>query len=126
MIVRETFNPDIKEYRKLDKKNGLFYYLLLQDKNKRRYLKIGTTEQYMKKRLGAKDYKKYTFIKVLYLAECDKINDIYDLEDINRTILRNTKGMKWHKNDRFTYFRLPEHLPRTIKIVKFDEIPLTK
>ena len=33
------------------------------------------------------------------------------MEDLNKTILRNQKGLKWHKNDRFTYFILPKFLP---------------
>lgn len=63
------------------------------------------------KRFKDRDYKKYSFIKILYIAECDNKTEIYDMEDLNKTILRNQKGLKWHKNDRFTYFILPKFLP---------------
>lgn len=122
MIVKESYQPTT--YRRQSKDNGIFYYALLQDKTtRRRYLKIGTSERGVT-RFKDKDYKKYSFIKILYIAECDNKTEIYDMEDLNKSILRNQKGLKWHKNDRFTYFLLPKFLPvsnvfgelRTIKI----------
>lgn len=122
MIVRESYLP--VSYKRQSKDNGIFYYVLLQDKTtRRRYLKIGTSERGVK-RFKDKDYKKYSFVKILYIAECDNKTEIYDMEDLNKSILRNQKGLKWHKNDRFTYFQLPKILPisnvfgelRTIKI----------
>lgn len=109
MIVKESYQPT--SYRRQSKDNGIFYYALLQDKTtRRRYLKIGTSERGVT-RLKDKDYKKYSFIKILYIAECDNKTEIYDMEDLNKSILRNQKGLKWHKNDRFTYFLLPKFLP---------------
>ena len=109
MIIRESYLPT--NYRRKSKDNGIFYYVLLQDKaTRRRYLKIGTSERGVK-RFKDRDYKKYSFIKILYIAECDNKTEIYDMEDLNKTILRNQKGLKWHKNDRITYFILPKFLP---------------
>lgn len=109
MIINESYLPT--HYRRKSKDNGIFYYVLLQDRStKRRYLKIGTSERGVK-RFKDRDYKKYSFIKVLYIAECDNKVEIYDMEDLNKSILRNQKGLKWHKNDRFTYFQLPKILP---------------
>ena len=109
MIVNESYLPT--NYRRKSRDNGIFYYVLLQDRTtRRRYLKIGTSERGVK-RFKDRDYKKYSFIKILYIAECDNKTEIYDMEDLNKTILRNQKGLKWHKNDRFTYFQLPKILP---------------
>ena len=109
MLVNEELYP--KDYKMQSKSNGIFYYILLQERHtKRRYLKIGTSERGIR-RFSDKDYKKYSFKKLLYIAEFDNKDKIYDMEDLNKSILRNTKGLKWHKNDRFTYFQLPLTLP---------------
>ena len=109
MIVNESYLPT--NYKRKSKDNGIFYYALLQDRTtRRRYLKIGTSERGVKRFID-RDYKKYSFIKILYIAECDNKTEIYDMEDLNKTILRNQKGLKWHKSDRFTYFILPKLLP---------------
>lgn len=124
MIVRETFLPQGR-YRRQSTKNGIFYYVLLQEKgSRRRYLKIGTSERGAT-RFFDRDYKeKYSFVKILYIAECDNINDIYNLEDLNKAILRNQKGFTWHKNDRFCYFKLPNELPRCEKFNEYVSIKI--
>lgn len=109
MLINETFFPT--SYKMQSKNNGIFYYILLQERGtRRRYLKIGTSERGIQ-RFSDKDYKKYSFKKILYIAEFDNKTEIYNMEDLNKSILRNTKGLKWHKNDRFTYFLLPTFLP---------------
>ena len=76
-------------------------------------------------RFSDRDYKeKYSFVKILYIAECDNINDIYNLEDLNKAILRNQKGFTWHKNDRFCYFKLPNELPRCEKFNEYVSIKI--
>ena len=108
------------------KNNGIFYYILLQERGtRRRYLKIGTSERGVR-RFKDKDYKKYSFKRIIYIAEFDDIKNIYDMEDLNKCILRNTKGLKWHKNDRFTYFSLPEFLPVASRFGEMKKISIKK
>ena len=110
MIVREVYGDWIARRRSAD--NWIFYYVLLQEADtRRRYLKLGITSRGMA-RFKDKDYQKYSFIKPLYMIECDCANEVKDLEDLNRVILRNTKGLTFVDNDRFKYFVLPKQLPR--------------
>jgi hypothetical protein len=125
MIVREEFLPTLP-YKMQSKDNGIFYYILLQEKDtRRRYLKLGTSERGTA-RFNDKDYKKYSFKKILYIAEFDNKKNIYDMEDLNKSILRNTKGLKWHKNDRFTYFLLPPVLPVAVAFGEVRQLRIKK
>ena len=116
MITREAYG----EW--LDTDKNIFYYVLLQNaKTRTRYLKIGISSRSIKRFRDA-DYQKYSVIKPLYIAECDCANATKDLEDLNRTILRNTKGLTFIDNDRFRYFLLPKTLPRCEKFGEYVEI----
>lgn len=118
MIIREAHG----EW--LNTNNNIFYYVLLQDaKTKTRYLKLGISSRGTK-RFNDADYRKYSIIKPLYIAECDSANATKDLEDLNRTILRNTKGLTFVDNDRFRYFLLPKALPRCEKFGEYVEITI--
>ena len=125
MLINESFYPT-EQYKMQSKNNGIFYYILLQERGtRRRYLKIGTSERGIR-RFKDKDYKKYSFKRIIYIAEFDDIKNIYDMEDLNKSILRNTKGLKWHKNDRFTYFSLPEFLPVASRFGEMKKISIKK
>lgn len=88
---------------------AIAYYVIVQE-GRRRYLKIGTSERGTV-RFKDRDYQKYSKITPLCIFEVDRVNDIYDFEDLNKVELRNAKGIRWIKNDRFTYFILPNELP---------------
>ena len=118
MIVREAYG----EW--LDTKKNIFYYVLLQNATtKTRYLKLGISSRGIRRFKDA-DYRKYSVIKPLYIAECDSANTTKDLEDLNRTILRNMKGLTFVDNDRFRYFLLPKTLPRCEKFGEYVEITI--
>lgn len=115
-VVKEWNKPnrDTRFIRK-DKKNTFFYIVLLQ-KGRQRYLKIGTTEKGIGTRFSAKDYKEYSHIKFLWVAElaCDKAHNsdaCYHVEDLTRSAIREMKGFTFVKNDRFQFFQLPKQLP---------------
>lgn len=116
-VVKEWKHPDRKatKFVRTDKNNTFFYIVLLQ-KGRQRYLKIGTTENGIGSRFSAKDYKEYTNIKFLWVAEvaCDKPNNsdaCYHIEDLTRSAIREMKGFTFVKNDRFQFFQLPKELP---------------
>ena len=45
MLINESFYPT-EQYKMQSKNNGIFYYILLQEREtRRRYLKIGTSER---------------------------------------------------------------------------------
>ena len=114
MLINESFYPT-EQYKMQSKNNGIFYYILLQERGtRRRYLKIGTSERGVR-RFKDRDYKKYSFKKIIYIAEFDDIKNIYDME-----------GLKWHKNDRFTYFSLPEFLPVASRFGEMKKISIKK
>lgn len=114
-IVKSWIFPQVADkMEKSNKENPLFYIAVLQD-HRKRYLKIGTTERTIKERFSQKDYKAYTNIKLLYVAEvtCDKNPKFacYQIEDLTRSAIREAKGFNFVKNDRFKFFQLPPVLP---------------
>lgn len=115
-VVKEWNKPDRNtRFIRKDKKNTFFYIVLLQ-KGRQRYLKIGTTEKGIGTRFSAKDYKEYSHIKFLWVAElvCDKAHNsdaCYHVEDLTRSAIREMKGFTFVKNDRFQFFQLPKQLP---------------
>lgn len=115
-IVKEWKRParDTK-FRRMNKENPFFYIVILQ-KGRQRYLKIGTAENGIGTRFSSKDYKKYSHIKFLYVAEvcCDKKHNsdaCYHIEDLTRSAIREMPGFTFVRNDRFQYFQLPKELP---------------
>ena len=109
MVVQEVYGGWMK---RKSKENWIFYYVLLQEEGSRtRYLKLGISSRGVQRFKDA-DYRKYSCIKPLYMIECTDPNEIKDLEDLNRVILRNTKGLSFVDKDRFKYFLLPKELPR--------------
>ncbi len=123
------FPSDRKSIRKKSAENSLFYVVLLQ-KGRQRYLKIGTTEKTISQRFSSKDYKAYSTIKFLYVAEISSPVKpeyaCYHLEDLTRSKLRETKGFTFVKNDRFQFFQLPATLPIVFGFGEQDmkEIPV--
>ena len=115
-VVKEWNKPDRDtRFIRKDKKNT-FYYIALLQKGRQRYLKIGTTEKGIGTRFSAKDYKEYSHIKFLWVAElaCDKAHNsdaCYHVEDLTRSAIREMKGFTFVKNDRFQFFQLPKQLP---------------
>lgn len=130
-IVKEWRLPDKgQRFRRTDSNNPLFYVVLLQ-KGKMRYLKIGTAENGIGARFGSEDYKKYSTIKILYVAELqatkkDKKNVCYHVEDLTRSALRETKGFTFVRNDRFKYFQLPKEIPIYTGMNNYTMIPLRR
>lgn len=120
--------PDpLENFKKSDKNNTLFYVVRLH-KGRQRFLKIGTTERSIKQRFSGNDYKKYSTIKFLYVAEltADKNpkDACYHVEDLTRSAIRETKGFTFVKNDRFKYFQLPKSLKVYTSLNDFITIPL--
>ena len=115
-VVKEWKKPEHgTRFVRADKENPFFYIVLLQ-KGRQRYLKVGTTERTIGARFSAKDYKEYSNIKFLWVAEvtCDSkhITDAcYHIEDLTRSAIREMKGFTFVKNDRFQFFQLPTELP---------------
>lgn len=115
-VVKEWNKPNRDtRFIRTDKKNTFFYIVLLQ-KGRQRYLKVGTTEKGIGTRFSAKDYKEYSHIKFLWVAEltCDKAHNsdaCYHVEDLTRSAIREMKGFTFVKNDRFQFFQLPKQLP---------------
>jgi hypothetical protein len=115
-IVKEWNRPEVgTRFIRKCKENPFFYVVVLQ-KGRQRYLKIGTTEKGIGARFSGEDYKKYSHIKFLWVAEvtCDKKNvadACYHIEDLTRSAIREMSGFTFVKNDRFQYFQLPKELP---------------
>lgn len=115
-IIKEWKRPEPgTRFVRKDKENPFFYIVLLQD-GRQRYLKVGTTENGIGARFSAKDYKKYSNIKFLWVAEvsCDKAQNTdacYHVEDLTRSAIREMKGFTFVRNDRFQFFQLPKELP---------------
>lgn len=109
-IKKEWFFPE--NLAEIDEKGEYFYIATIQ-KQRHRYLKIGTTERPPGKRFRDADYRKYSTVKVCYVAqiESDKPGGCYHVEDLTRSALRETKGLTFIKNDRFRYFQLPDEVP---------------
>lgn len=127
-VVKEWKLPTENEnFRKSNSNNSLFYVVRLQQ-GRHRYLKIGTTEKTIKQRFSANDYKKYSTIKFLYVAEVTTDKNpkdaCYHVEDLTRSAIRETKGFTFVKNDRFKYFNLPKTLKIYTNLSNFFEIPL--
>lgn len=127
-IVKEWFFPkNYKEIAQTDKNNPMFYVVTLQW-HKIRFLKIGTAENGVKTRFAGADYKKYSTIKFLYVAELkadkkNKKNVCYHVEDLTRSAIREMKGFTFVKNDRFRYFQLPEAIPVYTGMNNYKLIP---
>lgn len=101
-------------------KGNIGYYVIVY-KGHKRWLKIGTSERGTN-RFNDRDYRKYTKIVPLFVVEFDKANSIYDFEDIGRTVLRNTKGLVWQKNDRFRFFQMPRELPFAKSVAEIEMV----
>ena len=123
-VVKEWNKPNrATRFIRQDKNNPFFYIVILQ-KSRQRYLKVGTTEKGIGTRFSQKDYKEYSHIKFLWVAEvtCDKshITDAcYHIEDLTRSAIREMKGFTFVKNDRFQFFQLPKALPIYLTLNNF-------
>ena len=126
-IVQEWLNPaPTEKFIRTTEENPCFYITLLQN-HYIRYLKVGTAENGIKVRFAQKDYKKYSTVKILYVAElkADKKNHknvCYHVEDLTRSALREMKGLTFVKNDRFRYFQLPHKIPVYTGMNEYTEI----
>jgi hypothetical protein len=133
-IVKEWLLPPRemtrKDFKQTDKSNPMFYVVAIQ-KGRERYLKIGTAENGISPRFIQADYKKYSTIRFLYVAELqatkkDGKNVCYHIEDLTRSALREMKGLTFVRNDRFKYFQLPKEIPLYTSLNKFFTIPLVE
>jgi hypothetical protein len=127
-IVKEWILPaEGQKFRRTDARNPMFYVVLLQHK-RTRYLKIGTAENGIGSRFCQADYKKYSTIKLLYVAELTNDKNpkdaCYHVEDLTRSALREMKGFTFVKNDRFKYFRIPDRIPIYTSLTDCKLIPL--
>lgn len=130
-IVKEWLLPTHltrKDFKQTDKNNPMFYVVAIQ-KGRERYLKIGTAENGISPRFIQADYKKYSTIKFLYVAELkatekDGKNVCYHIEDLTRSALREMKGLTFVRNDRFKYFQLPTEIPLYTSLNNYTKIPL--
>lgn len=115
-IVRTwAFPTKDEKFIRTSESNPYFYILILQA-GRKRFLKVGTSENNIRYRLAKADYKKYSSMKILFVAELlsnkeDRKNVCYHVEDLTRSAIREMKGFRFVKNDRFTYFQLPAQLP---------------
>lgn len=109
------------------KKTAFFYVILLQ-KEHTRYLKVGTTTKTPLSRFAMADYQKYNFKKPIYVAEVSSTKGgeqgVLQIEDLTKGALRELKGFNHIKQDRFTYFNLPESIPIYTKVGEYKLIPL--
>lgn len=119
MVVQEVYGKMLK---RKDASNWIFYYVIIQEARTRiRYLKLGISSRGIQ-RFKDKDYQNYSSIKPLYMVECTDPNEVKDLEDLNRVLLRNTKGLSFVDKDRFKYFSLPKELPRCFNFGEMEMI----
>ena len=85
-IVKEWRLPTKKtRFTRTDKNNPFFYVVMLQ-KGRTRYLKIGTAENGIGARFGKVDYKKldaivYEPINLAYLRLGEKVGDAFKIGD---------------------------------------------
>lgn len=123
-IENEWFFPSVnQEYKKIiakgEQKTAFFYVILLQEE-RTRYLKVGTTTKTPLSRFNMADYKKYSYIKPIYVAEVSSSKGgeqgVLHIEDLTKGALRELKGFNHIKNDRFTYFQLPNTIPIYTKV----------
>ena len=130
-IENEWFFPSVdqeypKKTSKGQQKTAFFYVILLQEE-RTRYLKVGTTTKTPLSRFNMKDYKKYSFIKPIYIAEVSSTKGgeqgALHIEDLTKGALREMKGFNHIKNDRFTYFQLPTTIPIYTKVGECFNIP---
>ena len=128
-VIKEWNKPsEGTRFVRTNKENPFFYIVLLQD-GRQRYLKVGTTENGIGARFSSKDYKKYSHIKFLWVAEvaCDKPQNTdacYHVEDLTRSAIRELKGFTFVKNDRFQFFQLPSELPVYLTLNKHFMLPI--
>lgn len=128
-IVKEWRLPmDGKRFRRTTPENPLFYVTLLQE-GRTRFLKIGTAENGIGRRFNSDDYDKYSFIKILYVAELKATrkngkNVCYHVEDLTRSALREMSGFTFVRNDRFKYFQLPDEIPVYTGMNNYTMVPL--
>lgn len=123
-IENEWFFPSVdqvytKKTTKGQQKTAFFYVILLQEEHTR-YLKVGTTTKTPLSRFNMQDYKKYNFLKPIYVAEVSSTKGgeqgVLHIEDLTKGALREMKGFNHIKNDRFTYFQLPTTIPIYTKV----------
>jgi hypothetical protein len=118
-VLKETYKPTREEIKAKAHADSSIFYILILQKGRQRYLKIGTTTKTLAQRLSNQDYKKYTNIKVLYVAELTseykdprrRKHACLHVEDLTRSAIREMKGFTFVKNDRFQFFQLPKELP---------------
>lgn len=123
-IENEWYFPSIdQEYHRkpTEKANKTaFFYVILLQKEHTRYLKIGTTTKTPCSRFNMADYKKYNFLKPIYVAEVSSTKGgeqgVLHIEDLTKGALRELKGFNHIKQDRFTYFQLPPTIPIYTKV----------
>lgn len=131
-IENEWYFPSVnKEYhrKQTDKANKTaFFYVILLQKEHTRYLKIGTTTKTPCSRFNMADYKKYNFLKPIYVAEVSSTKGgeqgVLHIEDLTKGALRELKGFNHIKQDRFTYFQLPQTIPIYTKVGEYYNIIL--
>lgn len=128
-IVKQWNLPQPKtRFVRTDKNNPMFYVVLLQ-RHRERFLKIGTAENGIGTRFCQTDYKQYTHKKILYVAELqatkkNEKNVCYHIETLTRGLLFEQKGLRYVPNDRFTFFNLPNEIPIMLGTDKTITIPL--
>lgn len=124
-IENEYFFPSLDQQYYRKHKNHAYFYVILLQKGKTRYLKVGTTTRTPFKRFQDDSYKKYNFKKPIYVAEiAEGENAVLQIEDLTRCALRDIKGFGYIKNDRFTYFQLPEKIPVYTDFNEYKEISI--
>ncbi len=114
-IVQEWHFPDSNEqFTKFSADNSIFYIVKLR-KGNHRFLKVGMTRRTAKERFSDKDYRDYSAIEIIYVAEvtCKKTPKMagQHVEELTKCALRETSGFTFVPNDRFQYFQLPEEIP---------------
>ena len=128
-IEKEYYFPSLDHaYKNKRAKTNAFFYVILLQKENVRYLKVGTTTKSPLSRFNMADYKKYSFRKPLYVAEVSSTKGgeqgVLQIEDLTKGALRELKGFNHIKQDRFTYFQLPESIPIYTAVGEYKLIPL--
>lgn len=116
------------DFPQTDKRNPMFYIVMIQ-KGRQRFIKVGTAENGIKYRFIQKDYKAYSTIRFLYVAELKATERegksiCYHIEDLTRSALREMQGLTFVKNDRFKFFQIPNEIPLYTSLNNYTLIPL--
>ena len=108
MVLKEYWGTE-KVNRRKHKEDIYYFYIILIHKDRKRYLKVGTTSQTPHQRFKQYKNNNYIFDKVLYICECTDCEEV-KFERHCQKHWGKIKGLHHIPFDRFSYFQVPNNL----------------